>query len=102
VAGLAHMVKLDPSIIKRSMFDAGGESLAIICKTVGMDRNTFASLYLLARQGSGPVTAPKQLQDLLKFFDALTPEQARGAVRYWRMDSEYLKAIAAVDEAPQP
>jgi uncharacterized protein (DUF2336 family) len=102
VAGLAHMVKLDPSIIKRSMFDAGGESLAIICRTVGMDRNTFASLYLLARQGSGPVTAPKQLQDLLKFFDALTPEQARGAVRYWRMDSEYLKAIAAVDEAPQP
>jgi hypothetical protein len=84
------------------MFDVGGESLAIICKTVGMDRNTFASLYLLARQGAGPVMAPKQLQELLKFFDTLTPEQARAAVRFWRMDSEYLKAIAAIDEAPQP
>lgn len=102
VAGLAYMAKLDPAIVRRSMFDAGGESLAIICKTVGMDRNTFASLYLLARQGTGPVTAPKQLQDLLKFFDALAPEQARTAVRFWRMDTEYLTAITAVDEAPQP
>jgi hypothetical protein len=67
-----------------------------------MDRNTFASLYLLARQGSGPVMAPKQLQELLKLFDTLAPEQARAAVRFWRMDSEYLKAIAAVNEAPQP
>jgi hypothetical protein len=48
------------------------------------------------------VTAPKLLQELLKFFDALTPEQARTAVRFWRMDAEYLKAIAAVDEVPQP
>ena len=29
-------------------------------------------------------------------------EQARNAVRFWRMDSEYLNAIAAVDEAARP
>jgi uncharacterized protein (DUF2336 family) len=102
VAGLAHMAKLDAEIIKRAMFDAGGETLAIICKTVGMDRNSFASVFLLSRQGAAPVTAPKQLQDLLGFFDALTPEQARSAVRFWRMDNEYLKAIASVDEAGRP
>jgi uncharacterized protein (DUF2336 family) len=101
VAGLSHMAKLDPSIIKRAMFDAGGETLAVICKTVGMDRNSFASLFLLSRQGAAHVTAPKQLQELLKFFDALTPEQARSAARYWRMDGEFLKAIVSVDEASQ-
>jgi uncharacterized protein (DUF2336 family) len=101
VAGFAHMAKLDTGLIKRAMFDAGGESLAIIGKTVGMDRNTFASIYLLSRQSASPVTAPKQLQDLLNFFDALTPEQARTAVRFWRMDGEYLKAIASIDEAPR-
>ena len=98
VAGFAHMARLDPAIIRRAVFDPGGESLAVIAKATGADRNLFASLYLLSRQGGSPVTAPKQLQELLKFFDAMTPEQARTAVRFWRADGEYLKAIAAIDE----
>jgi hypothetical protein len=48
------------------------------------------------------VTAPKQLQELLKLFDALTPEQARAAVRFWRADRDYLNAIAAIDEQTPP
>ncbi len=102
VAGVAHLAQLDPAIIKRAMFDAGGESLAIICKTIGIDRSMFASIFLLTRQGSAPVTAPKQLQELLKLFDTLAPEQARGAVRFWRADRDYLKAIAAIDEQTPP
>jgi uncharacterized protein (DUF2336 family) len=104
VAGVAHLTQLDPAIIKRAMFDAGGESLAIISKTIGIDRNMFASIYLLTRQGSASasVTAPKQLQELLKLFDALTPEQARAAVRFWRADRDYLNAIAAIDEQTPP
>lgn len=99
VAGFSHLAQLDPTIIKRAVFDAGGESLAIICRMIGMDRNMFASVFLLSRQGSAPATAPKQLQELLKLFDTLAPDQARAAARFWRMDTEYLKAIAAIDEA---
>jgi hypothetical protein len=64
----------------------------------------LASIYLLTRQGSASasVTAPKQLQELLKLFDALTPEQARAAVRFWRADRDYLNAIAAIDEQTPP
>jgi uncharacterized protein (DUF2336 family) len=102
VAGFAHLAQLDSAIIRRAVFDAGGESLAIICKTIGMDRNNFASLFLLSRQGSSTVTAPRQLQEVLGLFDALPPEQARAAVRFWRMDTEYLKAIAVVGEASPP
>jgi hypothetical protein len=98
IAGFAHLAQLDPSIIRRAVFDRGGESLAVIAKTIGVDRNMFASLFLLSRQGASSVTAPKQLQEVLKFFDALAPEQARNAVRFWRADSEYLKAIVAIDE----
>jgi uncharacterized protein (DUF2336 family) len=98
IAGFAHLAQLDPTIIRRAVFDPGGESLAVIAKTIGVDRNMFASLFLLSRQGASSVTAPKQLQELLKFFDSLTAEQARNAARFWRADSEYLKAIAAIDE----
>jgi uncharacterized protein (DUF2336 family) len=100
VAGLAHMAQLDRAIVRRAVFDPGGESLAVICRAVAIDRNTFASLFLLSRQAMSPTTAPKQLQDLLRFFDSLTAEQARTAVRFWRADSEYHRAIAAVDESP--
>lgn len=98
VAGLAQLAQLDRTVVRRAVFDSGGESLAILARMIGADRNTFASLFLLSRQGSNPAGAPKRLEELLKTFDALTAEQARTVVRFWRADSEYHKAIAALEE----
>lgn len=102
IAGLAHMAQLNPTVVRRAVFDAGGESLAVICRAIAADRNTFASLFLLSRQGTSPTNAPKQLQDALKFFDALTAEQSRTAVRFWRADRAYHVAVTAIEEAAAP
>lgn len=99
IAGLAHLARLDAAIVRGAMFDPDGESFAIICRAINVDRGAFAAMFLLSRQGAGPMSASQRLADLLKTYDALAPEQARSAVRFWRAEREYHRAIAAVEGA---
>ncbi|HEX6977691.1 MAG TPA: DUF2336 domain-containing protein [Alphaproteobacteria bacterium] len=99
IGGLSHLARLDPVIVRRAVFDPGGESLAIIARATGADRNVFGSLFLLSRQGQAMPSGmrPRKLEEALRFFDSLTPDQARAALRFWRADTEYHRAIAAME-----
>ncbi|MBI3451508.1 MAG: DUF2336 domain-containing protein, partial [Rhodospirillales bacterium] len=69
VAAFARFCRLQPLIVRRVVFDPSGESLAIACRAVNVERADFASIFMLSRQGLGhqgsmPATA---LRDILKF-----------------------------------
>lgn len=98
IAGVAKLARIDSRTVRRAIFDPGGEALAVLCRAIGMERNGFGSVFLLSRQGAAPGAVPRQLQDILKFFDAVAPEQARAAVRYWRSDPEYHRAVTATEQ----
>jgi uncharacterized protein (DUF2336 family) len=99
VAGLGYLCKVEPRVARRIVHDRSGESLAIACRAINVERNNFASLFLLTRQGGGKVMSPNTLRDMLKFYDLTTPHRARIALRYWRADSQYIAALSAVDAA---
>lgn len=97
-AGLARMTGTDLATAQSIVFNADGDALAVACRAVDIERNTFASLFLLTRSardqrgGQGPAH-PAQIERKLAFYDSISRDQARTALRYWRRNSPYLKAV---------
>jgi uncharacterized protein (DUF2336 family) len=98
VGALARRCRLAPAMARRILLDTGGETLAIACRAINMDRATFSTIYLLSRQSGSRIEHPAVFRNVLGFFDLASEESSRGVLRYWRADREYLAAIAAMDQ----
>lgn len=99
VAGLAELGNVDFRTAWRIFSDSGGESLAILARAIGIDRNQFTSIFLLiaqAREGQS-VRSPSVLKRILELFDSVTVENARGALQYWQRDSAYQIAVEELE-----
>ena len=99
LSGLAHYATTPLTLVRRVVLEADGESLAVICRGREVNRNDFATLYLLVRTVSRrqEPLPPQQLQELLEFYDAMAVDRAQSALAYWSLNPDYLAAIAAVD-----
>lgn len=98
VAGLSELTGLDVKIIWRAMRERSGESLAIIAKSLEMDRDNFASLFLLiiqSRSGGGARTTGL-VNSILSLYDNIKVKNAKVAVRHWQRDVGYQDAILAM------
>jgi hypothetical protein len=71
--------------LRQLLSNASSEDLAMACRAAGLDRLTFANLYLTARNGAqgGPTADPKALSDAVRLFDDTDQDaaQARLAAR---------------------
>ena len=100
-AMLAKLVGLRKQLIRRFIFESGGEALAIACKSAEIYKADFASIFLLSR-GSRPgekVVDPGELSKAVMFFDRLRIETARKVVERWHLDPNYLNALRLVENA---
>ena len=100
VAGFAALSQVPETIARRITLDADGESLAVLCRASEINRNDFATLFLLiqnARHGLRPM-APQRLNEILSFFDTIPVTNALAARRYWCRHPEYLEAIDALPD----
>jgi uncharacterized protein (DUF2336 family) len=107
IAGFARFAAVPEPIARRVTLDADGESLAVLCRAADVNRNDFATLFLLiqnVRHGLRPL-APQRLNDILGFFDAIPIANALAARKYWCRHPEYLDAVetlAGPAEQAQP
>jgi len=101
VAGLTEMTGLDSKIIWRSIRERTGESLAIIAKSLEIDRDSFASLFLLVVQSrsGGRARTTGVVNSILSLYDEIKVKSAKLAVRHWQRDFGYQDAILAVRDA---
>jgi uncharacterized protein (DUF2336 family) len=86
---------LRPHLVRRLLFEPGGEGLAIACKAIGLDRRTFFRVFGLSR-GSRPGAAAdrkRETQAVLSFYDRVPAEVARRVVHRWRLHPDYAAAI---------
>ena len=99
VAGMAELAGISFRTAWRIFSDGGGESFAILAKSIGVDRSQFTSLFLLIRQTKegGSASAPGLLKEILSLFDTISEQHARGAVQIWQRDSAYQEAIEELD-----
>ncbi len=101
VAGLSEMTGLDVKIIWRSIRERTGESLAIIAKSLEIDRDSFASLFLLIIQSrsGGKARTTGLVNSILSLYDEIKVKNAKVAVRHWQRDFGYQNAILSMRDA---
>ena len=91
----AQLTGLETIAVRRSIFEPGGEGLAIACKAVGIRKSDFASIFLLsrgARPGDQQVD-PSELSAVLSLYERMQPVSAIKVVRRWRLDPNFLFAL---------
>ena len=102
VAAIAKMARLDPRIVRRLVFEPGGQSLAIVCKALGLERSAVANILLLAQRGLVEAVSPGAVAALMEFYDSLDRTRTRAVLQYWRSDAEYIAARQALEQSAGP
>jgi len=90
-----RLTGLRNTLVKRIMFEPGGEGLAIACKATGISANDFSTIYALSRLSSPGAAAidHSETQRILEFYDSVSEKTAKDVLARWRRDVDYLKAI---------
>jgi uncharacterized protein (DUF2336 family) len=95
----AQVTGLRTNLVRRLIYEPGGEGLAIACKAIDMNKPDFGSLFLLsraARPGDKTVD-PTEVARVMKFYDRVRADTARKVLDRWKLDPDYLFAIQQVE-----
>ena len=91
----AELLGLRPKLVRRFIFEPGGQGLAIACKAVSITKTEFVSIFLLsrsARPGENLID-PGELSHAVAFYDRVTADTARKVVHRWHLNPDYLEAL---------
>lgn len=100
VGMLAHPLRLKPGLVRRFLFESGGQGLAVTCRAAGLDRPTVFRILTLSRAAKPrPTDVRAETQRALAVYDGITREEALKVVARWRLDPDYAAAIAAIESA---
>lgn len=96
---LSQLTGLRTNLIRRFVFEPGGEGLAIACRAAEISKPDFASIFLLSRSArpGDKVVDPNEVSRVLNFFDRIVPEIVCKVVKRWHLDPNFLFALKQVD-----
>ncbi len=96
---LANLTQIKPKLVSRILTEPGGEGLAIACKSIGMDKPSFAGIFSISRSIhlKSTTTNRNDIRKALNLYDRMTRDAAAKVVRYWRRDENYLSAIRELE-----
>ena len=100
----SQMANIDTEMARRVIYETGGESLAVACRSQEVPKSDFASIFLLSRRARpGDKTVdPHELQKVLSFYDKIKPDAALSVVRRWKREEGYRQAIEDVERGSKP
>ncbi|MFQ5784122.1 MAG: DUF2336 domain-containing protein [Alphaproteobacteria bacterium] len=100
-ASFGNLTRLSAKLARRILYEPGGEGLAMTCRAIGLDRDAFATIYQLTREGvsSQEKFDPRELARVSAFFDRVSKEQAEIVLKRLRRDKDYLYALKQIEEA---
>jgi uncharacterized protein (DUF2336 family) len=99
-AMMAEMGGLRLDLVRRIIYEPGGQALALASRGIGLNREEFAAIFMLTRK-SKPNQAsltPAETNKALEFFDRLSHTAAETVLQRWRRDPDYLFAIRSLEE----
>lgn len=96
---LARLAETREALIKRMLFEPGGEGLAITCKALDFARKDFSVIFLLSRKArpENARTFKRDHEAAMAFFDRIKGTAARKVLRQWQRDQDYLRALREVE-----
>ena len=89
---LGRLTNLELSLIDSIVLETGGRGLAVICRSIGIDKPGFVSIFLLSR-GARPgeqIVHPRELSYALASFDRLSVNLAQDLLYSWKQNPSYL------------
>lgn len=94
----ARLTGLRPVLLRRIVYEPGGEGLAVLCRAIGVDAQVFLSMYRLTRKARAIVGQPSagELKQLSDFYVEMTVDAAKLLLRKWLRDKDYLDALRAL------
>ena len=99
-AMFARFTGIRLQLVHRMLFEAGGEGLCIACRGAGIDKSTFASVFVLTRKARGR-DQPSQLGEMagiLALYERIKPDAAGTLLKKWQRDPNFLRAIWQVEQ----
>jgi uncharacterized protein (DUF2336 family) len=95
LALFANLTGLRMALVRRITFEEGGEGMAIAARAIGLDKPSFASIFLLSRRARAETRAMDagELARILALFDHLKVEATQRTMEYWKRDPRYLAAL---------
>ena len=93
-AALALRAGIDGASAWEMLADTAGSRLAVLLRAIDCPRDMAGAIML--RLTIADSRSEAELADNLDAFDLLPAEQARDALRPWRLDGDYRRAIAAL------
>jgi hypothetical protein len=92
---LSGLSNLNNKLVRRFVFEPGGEALSILCRSLQIMKPDFASIFLLSRSArpGDKVVDPSELTRVLDLYDRIKLDTARKVVEHWRLDPDYLFAL---------
>jgi len=105
LAGLAIKSGLDPQTLGDFVHNRNAESMAVVCKALSFDRNSFSAIFLLTRRGGASTSdgrasiQPSEVEAVMKFYDKLNSNKAQLVLEHWRMSTGYNDAIDQIDDS---
>lgn len=101
---LAGLSNLNTKLVRRFVFEPGGEALAILCKSLNIFKPDFASIFLLSRSArpGDKVVDPSELARVLDLYDRIKNDTAVKVVEHWRLDPDYLFALKQLNAQKNP
>jgi len=96
---LSGLSNLNAKLVRRFVFEPGGEALAILCKALEIMKPDFASIFLLSRSArpGDKVVDPSELTRVFDLYDRIKLKTAQKVVEHWRLDPDYLFALKQVN-----
>ncbi|CAK0740929.1 DUF2336 domain-containing protein [Azospirillaceae bacterium] len=94
---LTRLTRLDENGVRAILDEDGGEALALICKALGIDKASFATLFLLGRavKMGDKAIDPRELSRAMGLYDRLTLEASKKLFQRWQNDSGDMHAFIA-------
>lgn len=102
IAMFAQFTEIPPPMVQRMLFEAGGDSLCIACKAAGIDKTSFASIYLATRKAQVGRTAPplSDMAGILALYDRIAMDAAASLLHKWQSDPAFLQTMWQDEHQP--
>lgn len=83
--GFAKMINLNANVMRKILYDRGGDGLAIACRAVGIDRSVFMTIFKLTRQARQMATkiSESEMAHAFSFFQNMDQRKAEITVHRW-------------------
>lgn len=100
---LKQMTGLRTVLVNRIVFEPGGEGLAIVCRSLEMDKDTFADIFTLTRNArpAAAKTLQRDIRKIVSLYDRITLASAAEVVERWQRGTNYLSALRDLEISGQ-